>query len=157
MWTSPGCSLNVFINITVKSPGLQMNKALLGSDTQYKAWQMLLNGTGRPDTRRRSFIFRYSEVIGSMHSSSKKANKMLHINRNNTENKMEFWGYKFCMLVHPHQHMWFWCAQRRRDMWKGQGQPRGHRVRTAALQVEIRTLPLFKCGRRGAHAFNLSL
>lgn len=73
VWTSPGCSLNNFINITMTSPGLQMDKPLPGSDIQYKACPMLVNGTGRPDTGRRSFIFRYSEVIGSMHSSKQES------------------------------------------------------------------------------------
>lgn len=56
-----------------------------------------------------------------------------------------------CMLAHPHLQwcMRFWCAHLRRDMWKGQGQSRGHRGVTAALQGEVRTPPLFEWGTGG--------
>lgn len=84
-------------------------------------------------------------------AASKKANKKLHINRNNTENKTEFWYYILYLLAHP-QLQWrmrCWCAHLRRDMWKGQGQPRGHRGGTTALQGEVRTPPLFERGTGG--------
>lgn len=60
-------------SITEKSPGSQMDKALLGSDKQSKPCLMLVNWTGRPNTGRRSLIFRCSEIIGAMCSSKQES------------------------------------------------------------------------------------
>lgn len=54
-------------SITVKSPGLQMGKALLGSKISSKSCPMLLNGNGRPH-KRRSLIFRCLEVIDCLNA-----------------------------------------------------------------------------------------
>lgn len=88
-------------------------------------------------------------------AASKKASKMLLIIRNNTEKKTEFWSYVFCTLAHAHlqQQVRFWSAHLRRDMWKGQGQPRGHGGETAALQGEVRTPSFFKWGTVGEPRF----
>lgn len=60
-------------SIMVKSPGLQVDKALLGSEIQSKPCQMLVNGTDSHNTGGRSLIFRCPEVIGSTRSGKQES------------------------------------------------------------------------------------
>lgn len=81
-------------SIMVKSPGLQTDKALLGSGIQSQACQMLVNGTDRRNTGGRSLIFRCPEVIGSTCSGKQESQQKV------AHQQEQYWEQDGVLVLH---------------------------------------------------------